>query len=616
MAWTTRLRRPGQALVAALSLMLLAACSGKDKEEDSSPSGPGTVTVTVQVNYTRIPLVSNAEGIPTGLESDPAKFKKLPARGVQVRLWQGKDETRPDGTKVKVWSLANSSAADSAGSVKFSGVSKDEDTFIEVTSFLLVPGIGPIRIVADPAGIGSSLPIAERQVYGLRKAVDGSAPAGNPVPGVKPTADTTVTFDVGLGDRWWLTIPSATQLPEAVLEADGTGSRVLAILDTAYTYQSSGFGNAIAGSVLDLHYRPGVSHSRGSFIEYDSSRYPLSFGSDIQGFHTFGSIEGGASNDDAFDEGVLLPLFARNSLWSSRIVADRPLGRPLADVLPDVALLEALPYAIAAGLQKSPYLADTRPASVVNLDVRAAGSFASGPHSAPALMALAWDVILKANSLPKPGGATDWAKIDPKAAQRLFGLLAPPTDLSDRPNVFLQLGRLKEARTTGEPVDLAAIFTDAVLTELAAPYGIPWPRPASGPYSPYVLNWGADPNSLLTPLAPTLLSMVKAEAVDGQYPNTSAGEAAYSRFTLSKDTAYNLRVTTVPAVLPAGAQVEVRFTNIAQSFLFDGTDSSPRRVTLRGLKDTPTTYLVKVSVVSPLALVPDITATVALDVAD
>jgi hypothetical protein len=611
MAWNTILRRPAAALAAA-ALMLLAACGGKKSEDEGTAPKP-TVTVTVKVNYLRVPLRSDANGVPTGLETDPTKFKSMPARGIRVRLWEAKDETNPDGTKTRVWVNPQTVVSDSTGSAVFSGTAKDTDGFVEVLSQMPIQGGGTIRVVADPAGINSGLAVGERVMYALRKGLDGNAPAGNATPGAKVAADATVTFDVGLADKWWLTLPNSSQIASATQESTGTGSRVLAILDSMWAFNDSGLGNPSPGDSLDLHYRAGISESRDTFVEYDRLRYPLSFDSTTQTNHFFGSIKAGSADDDAFDEAVLYTLAARNGLYAVGIATTAPVtGKALPDLQPDLALVEALPFVQAANLLKSPYLADTTAAGASNLDIRALGSFASGPVSGPAIASLGWELTLKANSLPSPGTVTDWTKINPKALIRFFSLTVP-SDLSDRPNLFLQLARLKEAKGTQEPVDLAAIFTDAALTTLTAPYSIPWPRPTTGAHATYILDWDKDPNSLAAPLSPLQLSMAKAAAVSGTYPNTSAGEATYRKFSLSKDTAYNLRVTTVPATLPAGTKVQVRL--FAPSVIFEatGSDTPATRLTLRGNKDTAIKYLMRIGLSSPANLSPDVTVTVSLD---
>ena len=59
-----------------------------------------------------------------------------------------------------------------------------------------------------------------------------------------------------------------------------------------------------------------MTHPRGAFIEYDRSRYPQSFDSGTQSYHYFGTLKGGPADDDAYDEGVILPLMARNGVWA------------------------------------------------------------------------------------------------------------------------------------------------------------------------------------------------------------------------------------------------------------------------------------------------------------
>lgn len=614
MAWLSPLNRPTRALFAALGLLVLAGCSGKKSETSGSGSTAGTITVTAKVTYTRIPLATDAAGVPIGLDGNAANRKTLPARGVQVVLWEGKDETAPDGTKSRVWLNVQSNGADATGTVVFKDVPKDADHFVEVASSIPILG-SAIRIIGDPDGINSGLSINDRVIYSLRKGLDGTAPAGNPLPATRATSDATVTFDVGLDDKWWLGVPSYNQLANATLEPTGTGSRVLAILDTAYGFSISGLGTPSPGEPLDLHYRRGISEARGSFVEFDRSRYPLALTFDPQNgatVHYFGSIRGGSSNDDAFDEGVLLPLFARNSLWVGGVYNSYPTGKVLPDMFPELALIEAMPYVMAASILKSPYLADTTAASSINTDVRALGDMANGATSGPALAGLAWEIVLKANSLPSPGTVTDWAKINPVAAQRFFGITSP-ADATDRPNVFLQLARLKEGKSSSEAVDLAAIFPDSVITPLAASFHIPWPRPTSGDGATTVTDWGADPNSNAGGLPSFGFSMARATLVDGAFPNTSSKEAFYARFTLSKDTAYLLRLSSLSSPLPPGARIEVRVPTNSLPYVFTSQSDPGYRVVLRGNKDTPQIYLLLVRLVSPDTQVPDFSATLSLE---
>lgn len=609
MAWICSLRRPASALAAAASLLLALACGGGDSKNGNGASPTPTVTVTVKVNYTRIPLLTDANGLPTGLEPNSANYKNLPARGAQVRLWVAKDETALDGSKVRVWTKAAETSTDSTGAASITTAPKDTDAFVEVLSVMPSTGTQDLRIVGDPAGVRSSLPVGERPVYALRRGLDGNAPAGVPTPAGKAGASTTLTFDVGLSDKWWLTLDGPDQLSKATQEATGTGSRVLAIMDSIYAYAASGMGSASPGGPLDLHYRMGVSDARGTFVEYDRARFPLSYDGGLQILRYFGSIRGSQANDDAFDEGIIQTLCARNGLWARGASTLFPTGKALPDYTLDACLLDALPFAMAATVQKTPYIADTSGAGATVLDVRNLGSKAGGPNSAPAVAALAWDLTLKANSLPNPGAPADWGKIDPKAMVRFYSLTTP-TDAKDVVSVFSQLALLKEAKISGEPVDLAAIFTDAVITGLAAPYNIPWPRPGSGPFAPPAADWGTDPSSLAVPFA---FSMSKAVQADGRFPNSSSGEVRAGIFTLDKDVAYNLKVTTVPPTLPAGTTLEVLFSVPNVTFQFSGSSAEPARIVLRGLKDTPVVHKLRARVVSPDNTAPDFTATIALE---
>ncbi len=169
----------------------------------SSSTSTGTVTETKtatisgKVTYVRIPLLSDANGVPTGLETNPANFKVLPLRGAQIRVYQAKDETNPDGSKTRVWVLpAAPTLTDSTGAYTIP-VPQGADTFVEVSSIFLISG-QRVRLIADPNGINSSLPQSERVIYAARKGVDGTAPAGNPTPGTLITANTTLNFDLGL----------------------------------------------------------------------------------------------------------------------------------------------------------------------------------------------------------------------------------------------------------------------------------------------------------------------------------------------------------------------------------------------------------------------------------
>jgi hypothetical protein len=171
---------------------------------------------------------------------------------------------------------------------------------------------------------------------------------------------------------------------------------------------------------------------------------------------------------------------------------------------------------------------------------------------------------------------------------------------------------LKEAKGAGETIDLAAIFTDATLTTFLQPFNIAWPRPTTGPLSSFLTDWGKDPNTLATPFAPVSFSMANAEQVDGAFPNVSQGEVTFSKFLLSKDTAYNLYVTTSPA-LPNGATIECLLDGI-QTLTFSA-GAEPVRLTLRGNGSVPILHSLRTRLKSPSLRIPETQATVHLDVA-
>jgi hypothetical protein len=286
-----------------------------------------------------------------------------------------------------------------------------------------------------------------------------------------------------------------------------------------------------------------------------------------------------------------------------------------------MARVEGLAEAMAANVLKTPYLADTQGTALAApvLDIRNLGTLGAAqltPFSAPALRALTWEVILKANSIASPGTATTWANINPLAAARFFyapssltngGSGAAARDIEPI-NIFTQLGRLREGKGSAEPVDLAAIFSDAALTTLTTPFGIPWPRPTSGTYASFAADWGTDPNSLTTPLAPVALSMAKAVQVNGAYPNLSQGEVFYTGFSLNADKRYVIQATIAPA-LAAGAEVVVDLPQMARTFTFTGSGGSTGALTLPVTNTAPFYHAVRIRLKSPSAVQPDVAVT-------
>lgn len=597
--------------VALACLGLLTACKGSSGSSDNAAN---TIQVSGTVTYTRIPLAKDANGVPLGLQTDPAQFTSLPARGILVRFWKSVEETAPDGSKVKVWQQA-ASDLNTSSEGKFSTlVDKGAPIFVEIVSRL---GTG-VRLLADPAGMNSALNQADRPLYLLRKGLDGTSSETNPTPATSAASNVTVDFSVGIQDKWWTGASSALQLATATRETQGTGSRVLGILDTMFSFQTL-YGRVIpggTGDILDLHYHPGLSEARGTYVEFDRTLFPQAFDSGSGSRHYFGSIRGASANDDAWDEAAIYLLLGRNHQAFAWPAALRPVGECLTHLAPDLALGEGLARGMAANLLKSPYLADTAGAGASVLDIRDRGALAPdqiGPYSGPNLGALCWDLLLKGNSITAPGTPSTWSGINTQALVRFFTLLMPRTTdgskFTDTLSIFGQLKRLQEAQVAGEPVNLATLFPDSVLTPLLVPYGITWPRPTTGELANFLADWGTDPNSQTTALPTLNFSMAKAVQVRGSYPNASEKEVAYAQFFLTKDTAYNVSVTTQPASLPAGAAVEVYFPSLARTLVFPGP---PVRLAFVGNSTTATPHFVRVRVHSPNQAAADFQATVQL----
>ncbi|WP_243303201.1 hypothetical protein [Geothrix oryzisoli] len=629
-----------RALGAVALLAAALACGGK--KGGSSPTATPTATITGTVTYSRVPLATDANGVPTGLMdgSVSTNLKSLPARGVMIRVYQRNDQLNPDGvTKTTSWLVLSGGStftdANGAYSVTVPG---DKPLMVELMSSFDGGEGHSVNLVGDPAGINSTITQATRYRYAMRKAADGTATAGDPIPSAIPAKDSVVNFTVGLTDAWWLVNPSylfsSSVAPDAgnpVLETTlagrttGTGSRILGIGDTIYSFKSI-YGLATPGSTFDLHYAPGVSETRGSFVEYNRTVYPLAYDDNLSGYHYFGSLQGGPANDDAWDEGVILPLIARNVLFGSNngrtysvpLAPLFPVATALTDLSPDMARIEGLAEAMAANILKSPYLADTQGTALAGpvLDIRDISGLATTqltPYSAPALRALAWELVLKANSVASPGTPTTWSTINSLAAARFFlapGRTNPDGSRDAEPlNIYSQLARLKEGKTSTEPVDLSTIFTDSVLTNLTAPFGLPWPRPTTGTYASFVSDWGLDPNATTTPLAPFTLSMAKAVQVRGSYPNLSEGEVFYSGFGLSVDKRYVIGVSITPA-LAAGVELDLDLPFLNRSFAFTGSGGSTP-ATVVSVTTTPPIYQpVRVRLNSPSTVQPDVVVTV------
>jgi hypothetical protein len=633
-----------QTLGAIALLAVALACGGKKGDSASATSALVSGTIT----YSRVPLATDANGVPTGLvdASVPSNLKSLPARGVVVRAYQQVTQTNPDGTQSLVWTVARAGVTDSTGLYSLA-VSKDKPTMVEVLSSFSGGGATQINLVAEPGGINSATPVLNRLRYALRKGADGSpATTSNNAPSSVVSADTVVNFTVGLNDPWWLVNPAfnlansvvpTSILTGATLETadpsrtpgQGSGSRILGIGDTIASFMTT-YTTANPGTTLDLHYWPGRTESRGSYLEFDRSLFPQAYDSSTGAFHFFGSLAGGPANDDAWDEGVILPLIARgvlfgtssNRTFSVPLDPILPIGTALPNLSPDLARIEGLADAMAANVLKSPYLADTQGATLAApvkdvRDITGLGAAELTPYSAPAIRAFSWEIILKANSLPSPGLATDWANINPLAASRYFlaptSLTLPATattsarDLEPL-NIFSQVTRFKETKSALEPVDLAALFTDPVITSLGAPFGITWPRPTAGVYASFVADWGTDPTGTFPSV---VLSMAKATQVNGVYPNVSQGEVFYTGFTLTADRRCVLSVVFAPA-LAAGGEVDMDLPLMNRTFHFSGSGGNTGIITIPSSATAPVYHPVRFRLNSPSTLQPDVTVTLTL----
>lgn len=606
------------AVGAALGVFTLG-CGGKNDKE--TPTDP-PVTLSGTVTYTRIPLVKDASGMPTGLETDPAKFVSQPARSVIVRVFQGTEETLGDGSKVMVWSTSAVGPTDRDGKYSLT-VATGKPTFLELVSTLQYTDASnttqAVRLLGNADGIASATPVTERPLYGIRKKVDGSEPTNIATPGQVPvlSAAATVDFSVAVDTRWQLVYSQPSRAAEAALEPGTTGSRALAILDDGFVFADT-MGSPTPGGTLYLHYCPGVDAPKGTYVEYDRDVFPASFDGTSRNF--MGSVRGGSANDDAWDQAVLFRLYARNRLYAARQetypqmpfpVPALPDGSNHQDLSPDLALVEGFSKGMTALLLKSPYLADTHAGGVTVVDVdHPAAGLGSDAYAAANLADLFWELTLKANSITAPGTPDTWKNLDPAIARRLWSLSTTDsgttTAFVDIPNIWLQLGRLKEAKAAGETVDLAAIFTDAVLTQMAGDHGITWPRPTTGADARFLKEWPKNPDLGTNAIPAFALSMAGARAdAEGRFPNHSKGELVFGRFQVDKDRIYEVSLESTPA-LPAGAEVEMMLGS--QPFTFTA-GAAPLRLPLSGTEAEPRTFAVRVRIVSPTVVQPDLQAT-------
>lgn len=645
------LRACAAMLLGAFVLAAGLGCTKKSLAEKAAEAVD--FKITGKVTYTRVPMRYDANGVPLGLETDPAKFTSVPARGLRIRVFQVRRETMPDFTVQDVWNLVAQSTTSSSGEyIANIGVLKKYLTFVEVEGQMTQPTTpaAVVTLSSDPDGIYSTRQVIDRTVYVIRKSIDGTSSTTNATPAAVGTADVVVNFDIGLNDpwmvvlpKWWMPYQSSFPYPETV----AAGSRIPAILDSFYEFNNN-IGNAVpigtGVSELTMHYRPGLSTRRGTFVEYRPSLLPRSY--DGATYRYMGSICGGGTidgvpqPDDAFDPATLYALMARNTILSQGKTNVLPTGVPATSLAPDLALVEGFGDAIAATLLERPFLpagtgAD-RYAAVRDIrDLSQLTPAQIGPFSAPAITALTWELALINGSIASPGTVTTWPNMTAQNLTRFYSGLAPTmtsgsaTISTDVNSIYTQLARLQEDKTSADTSDLKTFFGDGVLTPLCAKFNIPWTTAAEAIKPKYTTVWGSDPDSLATPLPSFTLSMAAAskikryyldadnvEQVAEYYPNNSHGEVFYAMSSWGLDRTYTFRATTVPA-LPAGASIEVVIDgDIANPYLFPaGTDTS-FPLTIKGNPgdlSTPNWHRFRVRLLSPSTLVSDTQVTIHLD---
>ena len=618
--------RVGAALVLLAGLLGLGMGCHHAANTTNSQNVYGTVT------YTRVPLNIGTDGLPTGLQNDPNQYQVVPARGVRVRVFQAKGQQDVYGNLVYAWEQAGTAVTDINGYYHVGGLTVNLTTFVELESISSTSGT--VVLVGDPAGIDSLIPEPARPIYAMRKAVDGSTSTTNPTYGTPLYSDAIVNYAVGLSDPWLLTPQGWNNPSTGPFTYPPTlpvGSRVLAILDSIYKFAYE-HGNPTPGQSLDLHYNPNVRHARGSFVEYDQSVYPLSFDGSV--FHYFGSLAGTITvnnilyPDDAYYEGIIWQLLGRNHLFAQHGTVLYPTGTSQTHLAPNLAVLEGLADAMAAGMLTSPFVPDaSNPARYPPRDISAAASLPldqQSAFSAPTISALAWNMLLITNSVTPPGTQAQWGLMIPGYLNRLYALARPfaavgKFDVADDvTSIYEQVALMQNPQSGSDALNLDLYFPDTTLTPLMAQFNLPWTNVLSLPQ--YTVSWGMDPNSLVSQIPTFTLSMANAELVRGVYPNNSEKEVYFSTFTASTDHAYNLSVTTVPP-LPKGALIEVTVDPAlpvsAGVYIYGGSNPTTNQVTVAGNYadlTNPKWHYLQIRLVSPAILQPDLAVTVHMDI--
>lgn len=631
------------AAAAAFGLLFGLGCGGGK----SGQGGPKPVAVIKgTITYTRPPLTFDVNGVPTGLDTNPANLLTLPLPGVSVRAYQ-----RDDSGSSPRWVLRKNAFTDATGKF-FMQLAPGNNYLVQVESELK-PGNNLLSLIADPNGLSSTVPQIERARYLLRASPSGTPATPSDLTPVQSIAgngvyNSNIAID---GTTQWLvgsneinSDGSSTAFASAAFESSPSGSRIAAILDSAAQFGIT-YGDPTPGVPLDLHYLVGRSEPAGTYIEYRPLQWVLPGGLDLaydtrtDSDHFFGSIQGGPANDDAFDASVIYRLLGKSfsyhlntarSFYGQAPNAILPVGAPLDGLSPEQALEEGMPLALAANLLQSPYLADTDGTSSLispPLDIRDLSAVApadQGPYSPRTLAAMVWEIVLKANGITSPGTATDWATIQPKAMVRIFNLTAPTVSITTGTttttqklfaplNIYTQLGLLQKPKSTTEPVNLAGIFDDTTLNTITSPFNLPWPQPTTTLFGQ---AWTSSAVNGPYTYSGTLSMSADQQQVNGVYPNASYQEIAYLGIPQATDQAYNLTLQTTPSPLPAGATIQVVVFSGAttQAYTFTGTSASPITFTLAGNGNTttPAQYPIMVRLLSPTTVQPDIPFTLTL----
>lgn len=586
----------------------------------------GTINLSGTVTFTRTPVVYDTSsdpatsGQPTGYGAPAAAAV---ARGVVVRAFLLVPDIDSSGRLNQVWRLVGSTVTDINGLYQLNGfVYQGYSAFVEVDGvFQMASGNdSSVKIIADPAGITSSLPEPMRPIWALRKDMAGN-PVTNPVVAdpltttstvAVATVDATVNFLVGTTDSWVATVsnwyvpgtnpnyPGSSTQPQAPpTETLALGSKVLGILDNVYNFANL-YGDPTPsqgrGGVFDLHYHPGVTEpARRSYVVYDRQMTPLADTGTLEAngttekFAYFGTLAGGPAVDDAWDPGVIYPMLARNFLFGQGKTALFPTGRSsLLSLSPDLAVVDGMGDAMAATLLTTPWLTDiTSPVPLAPRDIRVIPA-SPGLGSPGTLAALAWQLSLTGNNITPPGTYANWSATwsygtptgltFPPVMARLFDLEYPyvqtqgingeVTQRTDIISIYGQAARLQEPQN-GNPVDLAKTFSNLELFTQLNPFNLQWPlTPQAWPF--IATDWNSGTYVVPGPMLPTLpsftLSMAQAQQIPNPaitdpvpalvYPNCSQGEVAYTKLALYLDQSFQLSLATSPS-LPAGAAIEV-----------------------------------------------------------